>query len=278
MKLQSIPAYLCAIFLVTDSFSQTLKYADSLFRASSFKHAAVYYEKALYESANPSVNNQLLFKKAICYKQQLDYKAELENLHRIQIQLCSDSFRYACYYEKSLSLYLSKNYSAAAQEMLNLNFFVRDSTLRLKNLYLEILIDCQMDLYEEAAVNMILFMKMEKLSPDSAMLLKLKHPAFKNIQKARLMSAFLPGLGQAYTGQYKDATFSFLLTGGAAAYGIVSVIGQYYFSAVFTGATFCYRFYAGGLKYSQKCALNYNEQKKNALIADISDYLSLHLK
>jgi len=103
--------------------------------------------------------------------------------------------------------------------------------------------------------------------------LKLKSP-----RKARIMSAFLPGLGQLYSGRTGKGATSFMLVSLCAGYAAFNIVTGYYVTSVLTGASMFLRFYQGGKLASYNYALRYNEDSINLFASDLCKLEMNHLE
>ena len=73
-----------------------------------------------------------------------------------------------------------------------------------------------------------------------------KRRLFKSRRTAKLLSTFLPGLGQVYAGRPDQAAISIFLTAGSGLYTAMSFITGYNVTAVLTGIPLTIKFYLGG--------------------------------
>jgi hypothetical protein len=94
----------------------------------------------------------------------------------------------------------------------------------------------------------------------------------KSESKAQWLS-LLPGAGQWYVGQKKDAMVSFLMTGAFAAGTLTAVWYQHYLLAGLGLLPLGQKFYSGGRDYAKRSAQEYNK----ALQADVSRMLNGYL-
>lgn len=86
---------------------------------------------------------------------------------------------------------------------------------------------------------------------------KQKKQKYKNVKVAAFLS-IIPGLGQMYSHNYKDALNSFLLNGSLIASCIFSAISSNYIDLILIEGRFLIRFYSGNFYNSQKETLIYN--------------------
>ncbi|MEO0897880.1 MAG: hypothetical protein AAFY71_15845 [Bacteroidota bacterium] len=95
-----------------------------------------------------------------------------------------------------------------------------------------------------------------------------------NPKRARRMSQFLPGLGQAYAGNAKDAINSLLLTGGLLTLTVYVGINVSIFDAILAVWPWFYRYYQGGYKRSELMAFNKKERKRAEIYQELLQLLA----
>ena len=98
--------------------------------------------------------------------------------------------------------------------------------------------------------------------------LKLKNP-----KKAKLMSFFVPGLGQMYSGKVGKGLLSLGLTGGFVALGVYAGINKHYIFALVSAMGISQRFWLGGARYAEFLAKQHNQE----LNSDYSKMLNLEI-
>jgi hypothetical protein len=88
-----------------------------------------------------------------------------------------------------------------------------------------------------------------------------KIPRLKNPEKAKMLSAFLPGLGYLYAGNISEGFWNVALqTLGLGLTG-VGIFYGYYFTSAFVSISIFQKFYAGGINRSSFHARKWNYEK-----------------
>jgi TM2 domain-containing membrane protein YozV len=90
-----------------------------------------------------------------------------------------------------------------------------------------------------------------------------KKPPFKKVERAKLLSTIVPGLGQVYAGYPFQGLSSLLLQSASLGFGVYSVVNEYYLSGFFTGAGLFQAFYFGGIRHTEFLAEKRNVFLKN---------------
>lgn len=96
-----------------------------------------------------------------------------------------------------------------------------------------------------------------------------KKVSSKNPRTAKVLSIILPGLGQAYVGDYKNAANSFLLTGAFVALYIYSSVNFGLIDAYISVFPWFNRYYMGGIKKAQTLANMKIAERRNKIYLEI---------
>jgi tetratricopeptide (TPR) repeat protein len=211
--------------------------ADCLYETQQFEEAADYYELAFFQQKTDSSKAEVLFRKLSCYliQNSFDY-AEIELLN-LPNNLNTEQSRRKIFYTAVL------NFSTEKYDLAKLQF-------------LELI-----DSSDIASKNKIeyLFTKNEKINKLSP-------------RKAKIMSMFLPGLGQFYAGDIKNGTNSILLTAGIATWGILAAIKSASpLDAIITMVPWFQRYYTGGYKKAEQIAINQKKARRAKVYNQILD-------
>jgi hypothetical protein len=199
MKLKLILAFLFAIFLNKVSFGYTESVPDSLFAIGKYELAAYEYEKVIFNSKSDTITNEVLLKKAYCYKNLLDFNSCYINLNRIKTSPENQELYFTYSYEKALCLYMLNNYSGCNIELNLIEQNVLDSTLKNNCLLLKTLTLCELEKFDESKKTfekLANLYNMEEKADSIAIAFKTLN--IKSERKAKILSMVFPGLGQFY--------------------------------------------------------------------------------
>jgi len=236
--------------------------ADSLFSAGAFEHASLEYERIVFFSNSDSARHFALVGKAFCYKSLKKYDEAYRTFTRINTENKPDTFAFMVHYESALCAFLSNSYLQAENELAVLSLRVKDSSLKITALFLEILLLTEMERWKPAEEKYIMYCKLRGISPDTLVISGSEELKLKNRKTAMFLSLLFPGAGQAYAGKPLRGLSSLILTGAAVTYAVFSGMQGLWLTTVFTGAGFTLRFYAGGTRYSMRIADQKNEKIK----------------
>ena len=87
--------------------------------------------------------------------------------------------------------------------------------------------------------------------------------------KARKLSMFFPGLGQAYAGDTRGALNSFLLIGGLGALSFYTAINYSFLEGAVSIMPWLVRYYLGGFQHAETTAMAIRDEKYQELFLEI---------
>lgn len=235
--------------------------------SGDYYNAQIECERIAYYSSGNHIYNQALLKKALCLKQLARFSDALLTIERINYIGLNDSMHLIVRYETALCAYLSGAFDIAGNQIIQLRSYFTDSLLPDDAILLSVLVYNEIFDWDNAKSLALLYagrVLPEGKEKDSLQTVIIKSytkkelPKLKNPRKARVLSTFLPGLGQAYAGYPLEGITNLslhLITLGSA--GLAFYYG-YYLTGYFGGLGLLQRFYFGGLN-----RVEYLAQKKN---------------
>jgi tetratricopeptide (TPR) repeat protein len=269
--------YLTFIFLCAASLTKAgtppAKEADSLYALRQFGEAAIAYERAFFESADPVTRYTAIFSKVECLKQTGRYQKARNTLDQITKPGLPDSILYRTFYESALCSYLGSNFEDAESQFLEMEYFVKDTNLKKDCFLLRALNYNELINYPKALAQAEKFIRANlggSLQGDSLIvelhkLFRKKNlPHIRNPKKAIWFSMVIPGAGQAWVGYPGEGLISFGLSLAALSTGVIGFLNGYYFTGYLVGAGLLQKFYFGGLRHTEYLAdkSNYRSIRK----------------
>ncbi|RED93364.1 tetratricopeptide repeat protein [Marinoscillum furvescens] len=249
------------IYLFACSYANA-QVGDSLYEEGDYRAAAVAFEYEYFTGGRE--NYELLYRKAMCYKELEEYEHALSILDRItSVNDNGGVSAQQLQYERIVLAYLIKDYPKAHAEILKyeLKFGAADSHVNVFK-FLTLLSLGRMGEADEVLLTLqdqgeITSQDRERLAASNW---KLKDP-----QKAYNLSLFLPGVGQMYAGHFGRG----LVSGGVqlALVGFTAwhLYHGYFFTGGMTGAAFFYTFYLGGARHARDLSNRRNEKLKASI-------------
>ena len=238
------------------------RFADSLYAAGNFSAAALEYERNTYLDTSSTSVIYALLKKSYCYRADNKFAEAYQTLSRVNCDKLTDSVQYIIRYERALNAYLACDYQNAEFELVQMDFFIRDTLITEQCLFLKIFILSEGENWEQTKFILQKYLLSKHVKTDTINFDKLiPLRKIRSAKKAKLLSLIIPGLGQAYSGYPGRAVSSLLLQGVAAAFTVVSIMNGFYIEGISVGAIYFLRFYMGGARYAGQLAVKHNSKK-----------------
>ena len=255
---------------LAQNLQETLKFANSQFESGNYNLALKEYQRVLffndgsnlqhiYEQIGSSFFFKKDFKKA-AYYYELSYKTA-----------ASESIKTEILFKKAACFMLDKNFKLATLELMNLPDSLDLQSTNRKNFYFAV---CYwgMEDFEKSKSSFLEILPVDQISAreEITLLFSKKRNLYKpNPKTAQILSIFIPGSGQIYSGDFKNGINSLVLTGGIVILGIYMT--QYYslFDAILTVFPWFIRYHQGGYQGAKKIAQNKRANRKNETYQNI---------
>lgn len=254
---------------------------DSLYLTGQYSDAAIAFERAIFSQQARWDRTILKLKKADCYKQLGKYQKALALLETIFVPGLRDSLKWKVMYQKSLCHFLNQQPEEALLSLQQLP----ESLVSNEMLGLEVLTFADLGQWENAKEKMRLVIEKNNTGTKKDSLMAIlthifrpgAYPQKKNQKKAALLSTFLPGIGQCYSGYPGKGLLAFTFTAGSIAVAVVEIMNGFYVTGYVVGLGFFQKFYFGGIEQSRrlaeerttKNALKFNESVKKLLFSSL---------
>jgi TM2 domain-containing membrane protein YozV len=95
--------------------------------------------------------------------------------------------------------------------------------------------------------------------------------------KARILSVFIPGAGQIYTGRYLNGILSLALNAASIYLTVTAFMDDRIFDGIITANLLWYRFYAGNIYNAGKFARENNQEILSRLLKTLQEYKNYQL-
>ena len=255
-------------FFLQSSYGQNLdeivEFSDQQFAKGNFELAANEYNRALFFGYQ--AQDQLYLKIANCYFNQNQLEQCSGFYDRAYFSSSSDSIKTEAILGKSFSLILDKNYLLALSELMNIDS-AKIKSQDIKFNFLKAL--AYFGLHQDELSDEAFKKCAKELSADISLSeIETEFDAIKKSEKrynphtAWLLSLFVPGTGQLYSGEYKEAANSAVLLGGLL-YLTISFAGKYsVFEAIAVVLPWFQRYYMGGANKAEKLTLEKQMAKR----------------
>ncbi|MFW6019149.1 MAG: hypothetical protein ACOCPM_01085 [Bacteroidales bacterium] len=237
-------------------------------KTDSIEQKVLLLEKEIYNARNENIKQQLILKKANIFKDAGYTYDAIKTFSRVPYTIANERVAFEALYNLALLYYSQDKFETAAQHLSYMESYTPDYVDKPKVLFLGVLINNVMEEFKIARQNLKQYAQCCKndLNVDSVYQ---GIDEMKNPEKAKQLSAYLPGLGQFYAGKPWKGINSFLLNAGFLGYTAYSIYTKMYVIAIFSGLEFLVAFYNGGKRNAQSIV-----QRANAkTIEDLNRFL-----
>lgn len=228
----------------------------------SLSLALVQLEKKIFLSGDKNLQNQWLIEKSELQLTNDKPEASVISLRRIDTTYYSAKEKTKYYLDITLSLLLSGKTDEAFSELTKINFV--DDTIEGKIIFLIAFISNEEENFEECKTTLLTDSAMYHCNNSLVSALSTESKT-KNPDKARHLSAVLPGAGQIYAGKFWKGLLSFTLTAGFATFGYYNAIHEYYAMSAVSGLYPTLKFYFGGKRLAERLTEDYNDNERAKL-------------
>jgi hypothetical protein len=257
------------LYFIQRSFCQDTDkiviFSDQQFAKGNFELAANEYNRALFFGYHEP--DRLCLKIANCYLNLNKTDMSAVFFDRAYFSGTTDSIKTEAILGKSFSLILDRQYMLALAELMNLDSAkIAEQDIKLNFLKGIAYFGLRQDELAESA-----FKKSVDIYSENNCISNIEKE-FQQIKKSEkrynphtawLMSLIVPGTGQAYAGEYKDAVNSAVMLGGII-YLATSFAAKYSaLEAIAIILPWFQRYYMGGANKAERLALEKQESKRN---------------
>lgn len=258
----------------TSGKSQSFPIVDSLVLEKRYEEASLACEELVFRHReNSELMAELLLMKCKLLEQTGKYAQIPPLLARLDGVRMNDTLKARVYLERGLGYYLSDNFEMAEKSVLpvfNIEYVTKDALVSGAILYAMALGESEK--WSEAAAFLSSFinndlqadqkLKQELMYQVTALYSEEKIPEMKSIRKAKVLSLIMPGLGQAYNGDYGKGLLNLLLVSGSGTWITWNVLNSTYLTAATAGVYVFLYFYFGGANQSSWLVPVKNNKKK----------------
>lgn len=253
------------------NLQETIDFADKQFYIGNYQLAVKEYQRALFFSKGSQVdylyrqiahaffaNNQ--FEQA-AYFYELSYKTAT-----------NDSTKYEILFNKAQCYLLSKNYSNALIELMNLPEKNIDPYFKERQRFYFAVTYFGLEDFDKSEECFLGLLPVEDTVSKEKIheLFSKKRNLYRpNPKTAKTLSTILPGFGQMYAGDVKNSLNSLLLTGGFVTLGFVMAKEYTIFDAVLTSLPWFMRYHEGGYKKAYNIAHNKRAMRRNNIYKEV---------
>jgi tetratricopeptide (TPR) repeat protein len=248
------------LFLRAQTLEQTFSFAQAALKERNYEIARITFERVLYFDDKGLLYQGAYYGLAESLEGEGRF-AEAAKSYRLASNVSSPQQRVTALFRSAKADLLAGNYNNSITDLLSMPA-LDDSLESKKNFFLGVSYFQYNDLNQSETY----FLKASPHEDQKAQIKKLfteLKKKLKNPKTARILSIFVPGAGQLYNGDIKNALNSFLLTAGLATLFYFTAINYTIIDAYFVVFPWFQRYYMGGIKKAFLLTSNMNQKKKD---------------
>ena len=252
---------------------------DHLFALGDYNAAITEYKRFLFFDADHPQAGGVQFKIGLAYRAQ-EWWAEAVEAMIAAVQLTMETELQAeRRVELAVTLVASGAYDLALVELIKVDMQSQSAQLRQRARFLRCVAYLYQFKWEQArTVLQVYFDEIPGAARDvaeiDALLLDALNRPQKSEKAARLLSTFLPGLGQTYAGDWKNGLNALLLNGVLGYITVNAAIERNYDDALLSFLFLFYRYYTGNRYRAAEAAQTFNNRENRRHVEKILQALA----
>ena len=266
--------------VVTVSASDpALDLGDYLFALGDYDAAITEYKRFIFFDANHPQAGKVQFKIGLAYRAQ-EWWVEAVEAMIVAVQLTTETeFQAEKRIELAVTLIASGAYDLALVELIRVDMQSQSARLRQRARFLRGVAYLYQFKWEQArSVFQVYFDEIPNTARVAAEVDSLFSEAIslpkKSEKTARLLSTFLPGLGQTYAGDWKNGMNALLLNGVLGYMTLDAAIERDYDDAVLSFFFLFHRYYSGNRYRAAEAAQTFNDRENRRYVEKILQALA----
>ena len=266
---------LCGCFLLrSQNVMQTFALAESLFAFEQYEAALKHYHRVAF-FAGDSMQATVFPRIAECYFQTNDFRNSILYYELASNTTVNDSLRNEYLFARVLSYYILEEYDYALQQLYAFRESNNPHLIDRFHFYHAVISMKRAD-PDMALDHFILLVDDNDVADELRALFKkarLHHP---KPRLAKMLSIIVPGLGQAYSGDFQNAANSFMLNGLLAGLTYSIAVKYSLLDAGLSTFSWLHRYYMGGFTRAEIIAVNRRIEKREILLDNTLKIIGQH--
>ncbi len=254
---------------------QTFAFANELIETEQYERALLTFHRVLFFGEG-SYQEEIFHHMGTCYYELKEYENAARYYDLAYFAEENDSIKIELTFKKTSSLLMNKDYAYAQIELFNLpdnlspyfeqkrnfyegiTYFGLGDYLESENKFLQAL---PVGYAEEKKKIMEIFKNLEKVEKISP-------------KKARILSMFIPGLGQVYAGDWRNGLNSFLLNAGFAVLAVQTAFQYSIWDVALSILPWYQRYHMGGYMGAERIAYEKIERERGIIYSGILEVIA----
>jgi tetratricopeptide (TPR) repeat protein len=255
--------------MAQSSLNSLLSFANQLYDQGYYDEAITEFYRVIFWSENDSLRGKACLGLGLSYRRLNQWEKAIEAFNRAETLVDNDSLSQHIRLAQATTYIAIGDYNLAQLKLITL---VHSSIYRslkqeaIKLLLLSAILEHDWDKVDQFLEQFNSLLQDQQLYHDlrSDLMAAKEHPQ-KSTTKAKWLSTFLPGLGQCYAGDYRNAINAFLLnTINFSTTGWLAYCGEYS-SAVVYFIFLTERYYSGNRFHAEQAVLETQNQEDERL-------------
>lgn len=254
---------------------QTFAFANELIETEQYERALLTYHRVLFFGEG-AYQEEIFHHMGSCYYELKDFENAARYYDLAYFAEKNDSIKIELTFKKTSSLLMNKDYAYAQIELFNLpdnlspyfekkrNFYEGITYFGLgdftesENQFLQTIPAGHVEEKKEIIEIFKNLEKVEKISP----------------KKARILSMFIPGLGQVYAGDLRNGINSFLLNAGFAVLAVQTAFQYSIWDVAISILPWYQRYHMGGYMGAERIAYEKIERERGIIYSEILEVIA----
>ena len=279
--LTAIPLLFIAI--TVSASDPAVDLGEHLFVLENYDAAITEYKRFLFFNSDHPQAGEVQFKIGLAYRAQ-GWWAEAVEAMIVAVQLTTETESQAeMRAELAVTLIASGAYDLALIELIKVDMQSQSVRLRQRARFLRGVAYLYQFKWEQARSVFQAYLEgmpgtAEAAAKIDALFLDVLNRRQKSETAARMLSTFLPGLGQTYAGDWKNGLNALLLNGVLGYVTLDAAIERDYDDALLSFFFLSYRYYAGNRHRAAEAARAFNDRENRQHVEKILQVLATHFE
>lgn len=257
-----------------------LDLGDHLFALGDYDAAITEYKRFLFFNADDPRMDEVQFKIGLAYRAQKWWMEAAEAMIAAMQRTTETELQVERRVELAVTLIASGAYDLALVELIKVDMRSQSAQLRQRARFLRGVAYLYQFKWEQAqSVFQAYFDEIPNAAGTAAeidsLFLDVLNRSQKSEKAARLLSTFLPGLGQTYAGDWKNGVNALLLNGALGYITLDATIERDYDDALLSFFFLFYRYYSGNRYRAAEAAQTFNDRENRRHVEKILQALAI---
>ena len=254
-----LPVILLSLFYssIATAEETPLALGDYFLSLGNYDAAITEYKRLLFFHPDDARVSEVYYNMGFAYRAQGLWQDAIAEM-RTAVHHATDREKKSEYQlALAVTLIANQNYDLARLELIKVMMRAPSAPLYRRALFLQAVAYLYQFRWEEARKAMQNATADERLGALFASAINTRQ---KSVKVAKILSAILPGAGQAYAGNWLDGLNALVLNGALGFIAVDTALDGHYVDAALWATTILFRYYQGNLYHAGKAVEEFNEE------------------